>query len=59
VYRISGLRETNNQLIRENTAVARWLGSMKSRNCLVVNWNRVESLRDWSNGSIIGALGNN
>ena len=32
---------------------------MKSRNCLVVNWNRVESLRDRSRGSIIGTLGNN
>ena len=26
--------------------IIRWLGSMKSRNCLVVNWNTVESLRD-------------
>ena len=32
---------------------------MKSRNCLVVNWNRVESLRERSSGSIIGCLGNN
>ena len=32
---------------------------MKSRNCLVVNWNRVESLRDRSKGSIIGILSNN
>ena len=32
---------------------------MKSRNCLVVNWNSVESLRDRSNGSIIDALDNN
>ena len=35
------------------------LGSMKSRNCLVVNWNRVESRRGRSRGSIISALGNN
>ena len=32
---------------------------MKSRNCLVVNWDRVESLQDRSRGAIIGALGYN
>ena len=32
---------------------------MKSRNCLVVTWNRVESLPDRSRGAIIGALGYN
>ena len=32
---------------------------MKSRNCLVVTWNRVESLQDRSRGAIIGALGYN
>ena len=32
---------------------------MKSRNCLVVNWNSVESRRDRSRGSIVGTLGNN
>ena len=32
---------------------------MKSLNCLVVNWDRVESLRDRSDGSIIGCLGGN
>ena len=35
------------------------VGIEKIRNCLVVNWNRVESRRDRSRGSIIGALGNN
>ena len=32
---------------------------MKSRSCLVVNWNRVESRRLRSNGSIISIRGNN
>ena len=39
--------------------ISRWFGSMKSRNCLVVTWDRVESLRDRSRGAIIGALGYN
>ena len=34
--------------------ISRWFGSMKSRNCLVV-----ESLRDRSRGAIIGVLGYN
>ena len=36
-----------------------WFGSMKSRNCLVVNWNRVESLQYRSRGAIIVTIGNN
>ena len=39
--------------------ISRWFGSMKSRNCLVVTWDRVESLRDRSRGAIIGGLGYN
>ena len=44
---------------RSSIWMSGWFGSMKSRNCLVVNWNRVESLQYRSRGAIIVTIGNN